>query len=235
MGFFNDLMGGGARNDVNAGVEKSREYLKDGYKKASQAVSGGYKKGDKAITSGDNAAIDYLEPSMGSGAKFSDMLGVFMGADGADAQKTAYDNFQTTPGFQKKLEAGQQQAERSASARGYATSPRLLMELRDYGHRMLGDEFDNYLTRLDAGASRGQQAATQAANIRSTGGRTRAELFGRKGETLAGLATGKAGAFTNLRMQQAEQYANSRMTMGDLAPIIGDAAKAFAGMPPTGK
>lgn len=206
MGFFSDLFGGGSRKDIRRGAERART-----------EIGTAYESGRGIIEQYSGSAKKFLEPQIASGNKARAAYERSIGLDGPDAQREAMDEYQTSPGFEAKLEAGNRNIESRLNARGGLYSGRALKELRDYGHGMLSDDFNNTMNRYERLSTGGSDAA-----------RSMADMEFRTGSELASSHFGEGGMRANVALNEAEQMANSRFTLGDLAGLIGGAAKVIA-------
>lgn len=88
-----------------------------------------------------------------------------------------------SPGYQFRLEQGQQALERGAAARGQLVSGRTLKELQNFGQGMASQEYGNYLNNLRSLTNMGQSAAAQTGSF----GQAAAQQYG-QGLMAAGQA-----------------------------------------------
>lgn len=212
MGFFGDLFGNGQRKDIRRGANRARTELGEHYD-SGRDITKQY----------SESAKKYLEPQIQTGQRALDAYETNIGLRGSDAQRKAFDEYATAPGFDAKLEAGNRNIEGRLNARGGLYSGRALKELRDYGHGMLSDDWNSTMDRYERLSSRGGEAARGAADLEF-----------RTGSELSSSYYGEGGMRANIALNEAEQMANSRMSLGDLANIIGGAAKTIAGLPKFG-
>jgi len=208
MGFFGDLLGSGSRKDIKRGANRARTEL-----------GTAYESGRNITKQYSESAKKYLEPQLQSGERALEAYESHIGLRGADAQRDAFANYETSPGFQAKLDAGNKNIESRMNAKGALYSGRALKELRDYGHGMLSDDWNSTMDRYERLSSRGNEAA-----------RSTADLEFRTGSELASSYFGEGGMKANIALNEAEQTANSRFTLGDLAGLIGGAAKVIASL-----
>lgn len=107
------------------------------------------------------AAIGEYRPYADFGAGGMGLLSRLYGLDGQPADISA---FTASPGYQYRLQQGQDAIESGAAARGGLYSGATAKALSDYGQQSASQEFDNYVNRLFGVTSVGQQASTGIAN-----------------------------------------------------------------------
>lgn len=154
----------------------------------------------------------YREVGYGALGKLATMYGVApVGADGKPtatyAGSAAPDtSWQTSPGYEWRLNQGIQAAERSAAARGLLRSGGTMKAIQRYGEGLASSEYENYANRLAAMAGIGQSAtgSTAAAGAQATQGITnaymnagnaRASAYQNTGAQIGNLAGNLAGAY----------------------------------------
>jgi hypothetical protein len=81
------------------------------------------------------------------------------GANGTEAQKTAYANFQNAPGYQSAVNYGQDQIQARAAASGQNLSGNTLAALKTYDTGQQLQAYQQNMSNLYAGAQIGQSAA----------------------------------------------------------------------------
>lgn len=119
---------------------------------------------------------------------------------GATGPSTFESGFETSPGYQFRLDEGQKAIERSASARGVLGSGGTQKALTRYAQGVASDEYGSYMNRLAGAAGIGQTATTQTAQF----GAGAAGALGQ-----AELQAGQARASGYLGQGQAAQQAIS--------------------------
>jgi len=75
------------------------------------------------------------------------------------------DEFQASPGYQFRLDQGNQALDRSAAGRGMLLSGAQLKSLNRYNQGMASQEFGNWFNRISGIADRGLNAATMTGNF----------------------------------------------------------------------
>ncbi len=112
------------------------------------------------------AAQAYLQQQRGQGQqKAEDLYGQFLPAGGYGMEATQQlrdilvggdtSKFQTSPGYQFRLEEGIGGIEKAMSARGLGRSSRAFKSISDYAQNTASDEYQNYIQNLQGF---GQQA-----------------------------------------------------------------------------
>jgi hypothetical protein len=107
------------------------------------------------------------------------------GAAGSAAGDPAYGGFFTSPGYQFRLDQGNQAVQRSAAARGQLGSGATMKAIDRYSQGLASSEYQNFSDRLAQIAGFGQNAtnATVAAGESATAGI--AGAYGRAGDARA--------------------------------------------------
>ena len=108
-----------------------------------------------------------------------------------------YSGFESSPGYQFRMDEGQKAVERSGAARGMTQSGSQLKALQRYGQDYASGEFNNYANRLSSLAGLGQTATQQtgSAGMGAAGNAGAAQLA-------AGQARGSAYANTASSVNQ---------------------------------
>lgn len=110
---------------------------------------------------------------------------------------SAYGGFTATPGYQFRLDSGNDSINALAGARGGLNSGATMKALADYNQGMASEEYGNYLSRLAGLTDMGQSAAAGTAsanNAFATGG---SNALANKGNAAAAGAAGVGNALQN--------------------------------------
>lgn len=122
--------------------------------------------------SGLQAAADqtnpYYQSLLGGGTRANSMLARYLGLDGADAQREAYNEFVTSPAYEANLAAGTRAVGQSQAAAGMGQSGATLKALQQFGQDQYAGEMDRYLARL-AGLSEGGLSGASGITGNATG------------------------------------------------------------------
>lgn len=106
-------------------------------------------------------ATEQYQPYADFGAGGMGLLSRLYGLNGQPADMSA---FTASPGYQFRLQQGQDTIESGAAARGGLYSGATAKALSDYGQQSASQEFDNYVNRLFGMTNTGQAAAGGIAN-----------------------------------------------------------------------
>lgn len=99
-------------------------------------------------------------------------MGLLSRLYGLNGQPTDMSAFTASPGYQFRLQQGQDTIESGAAARGGLYSGATAKALSDYGQQSASQEFDNYVNRLFGVTGVGQDASTGIANAQLGLGRS---------------------------------------------------------------
>lgn len=114
-------------------------------------------------------------------------LGALSDLSGVNGQPD-FSKFYTSPGYQFRLDQGNQAVERSAAARGGLLSGATMKALTKYSQGVASDEYGNYTNRLASLAGIGQ-TATNATNTLG------ANYANAAGENMLGAANARASGY----------------------------------------
>lgn len=157
-----------------------------------------------------NAITDpYYQQAVDQGSQSNRMLGNYLGLNGQDAQRGAYDSFMTSPAYDYQFDQGTRAINSSAAARGMGKSGSNLKSLQGFGQGIYAQQMDNYLNRLSGQGQAGFQGA-------------------------AGI-TGNANALGQLQIGKGQmQDASNQAALGNILGIGSTLASVFTGMPTSG-
>jgi len=148
----------------------------------------------------------YMQTGYGALGKLAGMYGVQrtdsngnpVASGGAASNGYNQSDFQTSPGYQFRLDEGLKAVQRSAAARGLLASGGTVKAVNRYAQGVASDEYNNYANRLATLAGVGQASTGSVANA------------GQSMVNSAGQATsGLANAYLNAGNAQASSYANT--------------------------
>jgi len=181
--------------------------------------------------------LGFLNPYMQRGAQAENQLAASMGLGGGqpgvagapqgagEAQQSAVNKFQASPGYQFALQQGLQGIQQNAAARGLLGSTGTARQMQNYAQQMANQEYGQYQNRLGALAQGGQQAAGQAfQGALGTGqylGGLGAQYAGDIGGAYGALGQGAANAIMG-------GYASDAQKLAAFEKMLGEAAGAFA-------
>lgn len=113
-------------------------------------------------------AMSAISPYSQSGQVANTRLQSLLGLDGGSEQALA--TLRNSPGYQFRLEQGQQAADRANAARGGYFSGRALQESQQLGQGLADQTYTDYIHNLAQQSSQGLGAAGQMAGLYGTGG-----------------------------------------------------------------
>lgn len=141
------------------------------------------------------------------GAGAGNVQAALSGALGPEAQAQAFQNYQSSPGFQFALDEAERSSVRNASATGGLGGGRLQQELQRQAIGYAQQDFGNQFNRLGGVADRGMQATGQQGNLLAQ---------------QAGLASNLGIAGSNViqnqgqaGLQTGQNILNARQNLGD--------------------
>jgi hypothetical protein len=107
-------------------------------------------------------------PYISGGQDAYSLYNTAIGANGTDAQKSYYSNFQNDPGFQSEVNYGLSQAEARAAAQGQNVSGNTLQALSDYSQKNLSSEYQARLNQLYNSSTLGSNALNSLSGAATT-------------------------------------------------------------------
>jgi hypothetical protein len=169
---------------------------------------------------GENKAT--LDPYNQGGQKAFAMQQDFSGANGADAQKAAYDNFQNSPGQQYLREQSEKALLRSAASTGGVGGSALKAALQKNAIGLASQDYQNQFNNLGSLTGVGLGAAGGLVNSGNATSQNAQNLLTQGGNALAGGETNSAAARASgiLTGQQANA-ANQNQLIGLAATAAG--------------
>jgi hypothetical protein len=186
-------------------------------------------------------ANSLLDPYMANGAQAATSLSQFMGQGGAGSTPFNASMMEANdPGYQFRLDQGQQALDRSASAHGSVMGGGQMKALTDYAQGAASSEYQNAFNRyttqnqnqfnnLSSMSNQGQAASTQAGNNMQNA----AQYAGNAGMNSALAAgnfnTNAAQYASNLGMAGAEYGGNADMSAAQYAGNAGMAGAQYNG------
>lgn len=149
-------------------------------------------------------------------------LGAINNAMGLTPSEDRYGGFESSPGYQFRMDEGVRALDRSASARGNLFSGAQGRALARYGQGYASNEFGNYMANLQSLAGLGQNSAAQnsqiaqnqgvnGANSMIQGGNARASGYLAQGQMAGNLAGIGADLFTRYQQNRNTRNANNSL------------------------
>jgi len=215
-------------NQLGTNFQNARTALLSGqeqfgriFDESGNILSGGYDRARGDLTAGAAGAEDVLNPAYQRGESSSQLQAAFSGLMGQDAQRQAYEGFQESPGTdwlrKKQEEARLRTFSRLGGGLGNQASVMSALAGDEFGRAQT--DFSNYYGRLNDISGRGDNAATNIANIRTS-----------LGTGLSNLSTGEGTSLANLTGTRAAGAQATMQNLADLFSREGTAtANAYAG------
>lgn len=142
--------------------------------------TGAYKDMERAQMGANNRALEAVSPFMQSGQAANSRLSALLGLGGED-QDEVLGTLRSSPGYQFRLDQGQQALDRSLGARGQLFSGRALQETQNLGQGLADQTYNDYVRNLMQQSGQGMQAAGGAA-----------DLYGQQGDIQANAILGRS-------------------------------------------
>lgn len=202
---------GQARTDIGNGLTAFNTHMDGARGDINQGINAGLSRLDTARSGYD--------PYRQTGGQAFDAVSALSGALGSDAQQTAYNNFNESPGQAWLREQGERSVLRNAAATGGLGSGRVLKELQREGMGLAAQDFDNYYNRLAGLADVGMRATDAQSGIDQTA----AGMENNRGVALAGInqaqGQGNLNTAENLANIQGQMSGNLMNTGNTLAGL----------------
>lgn len=220
--------------ELRRGNTAAKERISTGYDKAGNYLTDAYNAGRGDIGTGTSQAVDALNRGYKQGISTQDPYNK-TGQQGlrslSDMATTGFqfgaNDFQTDPGYQFRLQEGQNAIEGSAAARGSLLSGGTLKALQQYGQNFASNEYNNaynraqqaYQMRQNAAgnlAGIGQNAANLQSNLYANQGQNVGNMYYNQGNTLAQLGQGYGMNMGSLETTRANNLANLDLQRGNI-------------------
>lgn len=212
-----------ARQNLLAGNQAAIGSLGQGFDAARGDLTSGYNQAGQTLDAAYNEATGVFEPTAQQGAGASQLQAALSGALGPEAQATALQNYQQSPG-QDFLAKQQEQSllrNQAALGGGLSASPRVMSALQEQAFGRAQTDFDNQFNRLGAIAGRGDVANQSIANLRAGLGESRAGIQQQLAQLLSGLSTGRGSGIAGLQSEGSANLANlNTSTAAQLAQAL---------------
>jgi len=147
-----------------------------------------------------------LAPYRDAGGNALTQLSNLYGQNGADAQEAAFGEFRNDPGYEWARGRAVDSAIASRAAGGMGHSGGTLSGIADRVYNLSQQNYENYLSRLQAMASSGQNAAAQTGNFGANAAGNIANAQMASGNATAGGYINMANSFNNTLSNLAGTY-----------------------------
>lgn len=161
-----------------------------------------------------------LQPYLRSGRGANEIISRLFGLNGEPADLSA---FQASPGYQFRLQQGQDALESSAAARGGLFSGATGQALTDFGQQSASQEFDNYVNRLFGMSQQGNATATNLGNLGMGQAANLGNIYAQQGQNAADAIQNQWNAYGSIADQGAAAV------MGGMGGIPGGAGAGAGG------
>jgi hypothetical protein len=211
MGFFDSFTGSAQRRDLDRANQQATAYLQQGWDQGSQEVRQGTTQG-----------LGYLNPYMQQGGQANALYGRFLGLNGADDQRAAMGEYQTSDPFRQSNEdMGNRSLSRRFAAMGMNDSGASRLAMARANLERGSQDYGNHLNRLAGFGQQGFGAAQAGAGIASQSG----NLLGEMRMGLGQQQAGNAISYGNARAQTQGMGWQNALNLGG---TIARGAAAFA-------
>jgi hypothetical protein len=215
-----------SRGDIQRGYDEAGRGLRGYYDTALDSIDSGAATGRsdlrRALRSaqGIQADTSALDPYSGAGQKAIMRELALSGADGAEAQQKAYDEFIESPAQKFMRERQEQSLLRNAAATGGLQGGNVLTALQEQSQGIAAQDLQREISNLQSISGRGQQAAGMISNLRTGANQARGQLSADIQSRMADLAN--STGLSKARLQS---------TLGDrLASLSTGRGSALAGL-----
>ena len=182
---------------------------------ASAAADRGISGINSAVTSGQGAINPFVTTGTGAASTLSNLL-----------QNPAQFNFQADPGYQFRLQQGQQAINRSAAARGAAGGSGTAKSLAQFGSSLASQEYQNAWNRWNTGqqqriaglenlAGMGERGAEYSGDLGLRGATTGAGLGVNAAQYGGNARMGTTGAASNLWSHATDEMSQNSLDLGN--------------------
>lgn len=159
-----------------------------------------YKDMEKSQLNANAQALKTVSPFLASGQAANAQMTNLLGLNPDVNQEEILAKLRATPGYQFRLDQGQESINRSLGARGGLFSGRALKAAQDYGQGLADQTYNDYMQNLSAQSGQGLGAAGTAAN-----------LYGQRGDI---RANSKLGRSNLLNKALAKAFDTEALTLG---------------------
>jgi len=192
------VSGGGSSSYGSGGNMRLGDLLGDGNSYLGQDEA------KKKLLKANQASQAVMQPYVQSGADANARLSSLLGLGGNSSQQSISDALTSTPGYQFRLNQGQQALERSQAARGGLFSGRALKASQEYGQGLAEQEYQNAVNNLSQQSGQGLNASGAMSNLYSdAGGVGAASAIGR-----TNITNGLLSSLFGSGKMQYDQYGN---------------------------
>jgi hypothetical protein len=210
------------------------EALRQAQEKAAQELKAGREQGISALQAGQTGALEalpqfyregigYQQPYMDVGGGAVNRLGALYGQGGEYTQQPTLEQLQMDPGYNFRLQQGQQTMLNAARGGGLAGSGAALKAAARYGAGEASQEYQNAYSRFMANRLAATQGLQNLAGLGASAANTATGLAGQTGGNIANVYTGTGANIANTATGTAANLANTYANTGNqLANVYGN-------------
>jgi hypothetical protein len=229
-----------AAAELKAGREQGIQALQQGQTQGAGALQAGQTQGIGALDQYFGRGVGFQQPYMATGEQAANQLAALYGPSGAYMQQPTLEQLQMDPGYNFRLQQGQQAMLNAARGGGLAGSGAALKAAARFGAGEASQEYNNAYTRFMANrlaatqglqglAGLGANAAQTSTGLAGQTGANQASLYGQTGANLANVYTGTGANIANTATGTAANLANTYANTGNqLANVYGGLGQGLA-------
>lgn len=158
---------------------------------------------EKKMLKGQNKAAGLLQPYNQTGQAANSKLSALLGLDPSADQGAITNSIRSTPGYQFRLDQGQQALERSQAAKGGLFSGRAMKEAQDYGQGLADQTYQQAVANLGQQSQQGLGAAGNLGGLYTDMGSTGANASASRSNAINQGLSGLFGSNSNSQLLQA--------------------------------
>lgn len=216
------------------------EALRQAQERAAAELKAGREQGISALQAGQTGALEalpqfyregvgYQQPYMDVGGGAVNRLGALYGQGGEYTQQPTLEQLQMDPGYNFRLQQGQQAMLNAARGGGLAGSGAALKAAARFGAGEASQEYNNAYTRFMANRLAATQGLQGLAGLGANAAQTSTGLAGQTGANLANVYTGTGANIANTATGTAANLANTYANTGNqLANVYGGLGQGLA-------
>lgn len=168
-----------------------------GYKAAAGTQKFYTGKAEEYINKYYGEAEEAYTPWITTGKAAQNVVADLSGANGPDAQRAAYEKFQTDPSYKFVAESVNKALERSALTKGNIFSGNFMQESGRVSSDLASQQYSSYFNRLMGISEQGRQASGDVARLKAGRGSALASAELGLGTNLANIDLGKSSSFAD--------------------------------------
>jgi hypothetical protein len=192
------IQAGRAEDAINRAREQSAAAIKEAQTQGVGALQQGQTGALGGLEKYYGAGVGFQEPYMGAGAGAVNQLAQLYGPGGVYTKQPTYDELSLDPGYNFRIQQGQQAMLNAARGGGLAGSGAALKAAARYGAGEASQEYQNAYSRFMANRAAVTQGLTGLAGLGANAANVSSGLAGTTGANTANVYRGTAGDLSNL-------------------------------------